>query len=224
MPRVRVHQHVNPLAPYFRFTPKPLKIEKIFADPAQPLFLDIGSARGRFLLKMAELFPDKNFLGVEIREPLVAEANRLKDEKSLTNLHYEFVNATLSLDRLLEELPMGVLQTVAIQFPDPWYKKKHAKRRMVQKELVETVARQLIADGKVFVQTDVEFLADEMFSLFRENANFCEQAADENPFPVRTEREQAVLDKDLPVYRTLFSRQNKKAEEGFNLLPPFYFK
>ena len=55
MPRVRVHQHVNPLAPYFRFTPQPLEIEKIFAQPDLPLHLDIGAARGRFLLKMAEI-------------------------------------------------------------------------------------------------------------------------------------------------------------------------
>lgn len=206
MPRVRVHQHVNPLAPYFRFTPKPLEIEKIFAAPARPLFLDLGCARGRFLLKMAELFPDQNFLGVEIREPLVAEANRLKDEKNLTNLHYEFVNATLWLDRLLEKLPEGVLQTVTIQFPDPWYKKKHAKRRMVSDKLVEAVAAHLGVGGKIFIQTDVEFLADEMFALFRENKTLKEFEINENPFPVKTERQQAVEDKNLPIFRALFEK------------------
>ena len=207
MPRVRVHQHVNPLAPYFRFTPKPLDFEKVFADPAHPLHLDIGCARGRFLLKTAEISPARNFLGVEIREPLVAEANRLKDEQNLTNLHYEFVNATVALDKLLEKLPAGVLQTVTIQFPDPWYKKKHAKRRMVTAEMVETIARHLSPGGKVFVQTDVEFLADEMFALFRENTNFREGRITENPFPVKTEREQAVEDKGLPIYRALFEKE-----------------
>jgi tRNA (guanine-N7-)-methyltransferase len=206
MPRVRVHQHVNPLAPYFRFTPMPLEIEKVFADPAQPLFLDIGCARGRFLLKMAELFPNQNFLGVEIREPLVTEANRIRDEKNLTNLHYEFVNATLSLDRLLEKLPQSILQTVTIQFPDPWYKKKHAKRRMVNDKLVEIVAAHLSVGGKVFIQTDVEFLADEMFALFRENKTLKEIEINENPFPLKTEREQAVEDKNLPIFRALFEK------------------
>jgi tRNA (guanine-N7-)-methyltransferase len=206
MPRVRVHQHVNPLAPYFRFTPKPLEIEKIFADANQPLFIDIGCARGRFLLKMAELFPDQNFLGVEIREPLVEEANRLKDEKNLTNLHYEFVNATIALDRLLEKLPAGILQTAAIQFPDPWYKKKHAKRRMVNEKLVETIARHLSVGGKIFVQTDVEFLADEMFALFRKNESLKELKAPEIPFPVKTERERAVEDKEMQIFRALFKK------------------
>jgi tRNA (guanine-N7-)-methyltransferase len=204
MPRVRVHQHVNPLAPYFRFTPKPLDFAKIFANPELPLHLDIGCARGRFLLQMAEIFPERNFLGVEIREPLVAEANRLKDEQNLTNLHYEFVNATIALDKLLQNLPAGVLQTVTIQFPDPWYKKKHAKRRMVQDELVKTIADHLAVQGKVFIQTDVEFLAEEMFELFRESELFAEIEVLENPFPVKTEREKAVEEKSLPVYRTMF--------------------
>lgn len=206
MPRVRVHQHVNPLAPYFRFTPEPLEIEKIFADANRPLHLDIGCARGRFLLKMAELFPNQNFLGVEIREPLVTEANRLKDEKHLTNLHYEFVNATIALDQLLEKLPADILQTVTIQFPDPWYKKKHAKRRMVNSDIVQAIAQHLKLAGKVFIQTDVEFLAEEMFVLFRENARFKEIAISENPFGVKTEREQAVEDKELPIYRALFEK------------------
>ncbi len=55
MPRVRVHQHVNPLAPYYVFEPEPIEIEKIFANPELPLHLDLGCGRGRFLLKMAEI-------------------------------------------------------------------------------------------------------------------------------------------------------------------------
>jgi tRNA (guanine-N7-)-methyltransferase len=207
MPRVRIHQHVNPLAPYFRFTPKPLEIEQVFANPNLPLHLDIGSARGRFLLKTAEIKPHQNFLGVEIREPLVEEANRIASEKNLINLHYEFVNASLALGSLLERLPVNLLETVTIQFPDPWYKKKHAKRRMVNEELVETVSRHLSATGKVFVQTDVEFLAVEMFALFRGNKNFYEMALTENPFPVKTEREQAVEEKNLLIYRSVFVKE-----------------
>ena len=206
MPRVRVHQHVNPLSPYFCFTPKPIEIENIFANPQLPLHLDIGAARGRFLLKMAEIFPAQNFLGVEIREPLVVEGNRIAREKNLTNLHYEFNNATHSLDKLLEKLPAGVLQIVTIQFPDPWYKKKHAKRRMVDGNLVETIAKYLNISGTVFIQTDVDFLAEEMFLLFRENANLREIEISENPFPVKTEREIAVEEKNLPIYRTIFKK------------------
>jgi len=110
----------------------------------------------------------------------------------------------LWLDRLLAGIPAGVLQAVTIQFPDPWFKKKHAKRRMVNEEMVETIVRHLAPNGRVFVQTDIEFLADEMFELFRSDKRFLEKPITENPFPVKTEREKAVEDKDLPVYRTAF--------------------
>jgi len=204
MPRVRVHQHVNPLAPFYRFTPKPIEIENIFANHQLPLHLDIGSARGRFLLKMAEIYPACNFLGVEIRQPLVEEANRLAQENNLTNLYYEFNNASYSLDTLLKKLPASVLQFVTIQFPDPWHKKKHAKRRMVNEDLVKTVVEHLKPAGKIFVQTDVDFLAEEMFEIFRENSQLRETEIFENPFPVKTEREMAVEEKDLPIFRVMF--------------------
>jgi len=202
--RVRVHQHVNPLAPFYRFEPQPFEIERAFENPKLPLFLDIGAARGRFLLKMAQLDSSRNFLGLEIREPLVVEANRLAAEKGLTNLRYEFCNAMLFLDKFLENLPAEILQTVAVQFADPWYKKRHAKRRMVNENFVETIVKRLKNAGEIFVQTDVDFLAEEMFELFRADENLREIERDENPFPVRTERETAVEEKGLPVYRKLF--------------------
>jgi len=191
MPRVRVHQHVNPLTPYYRQAPTPVDVESVFDDPE----------------RMAEVEPGWNYLGVEIREPLVEEANRLAAEAGLTNLHYSFCNAMLWLERLLEGLPAGILQAVTIQFPDPWFKKKHAKRRMVNEEMVETIARHLAPGGKVFVQTDIEFLADEMFGLFRNDDRFSESQITANPFPVKTEREKAVEVKELPVFRSMFERR-----------------
>jgi tRNA (guanine-N7-)-methyltransferase len=205
MGRVRVHQHVNPLAPYYRQAPQPIDIEKLFADPSGPLLLDIGCARGRFLLRMAEARADWNYLGIEIREPLVDEANRLAAEASLTNLHYVFCNAMLWLDRLIGNIPPDLLQMVTIQFPDPWFKKKHAKRRMVNSELVATVVGKLAAGGQIFIQTDIEFLAEEVFELFRAEKSLIETPLDGNPFPVRTEREKAVEEKELPVYRAMFT-------------------
>jgi tRNA (guanine-N7-)-methyltransferase len=206
VPRVRVHQHVNPLAPFYRQAPRAIDLAADFVDPNLPLHLDIGCARGRFILRMAEHEPKWNFLGVEIREPLVIEANRIAEEKGLAgNLHYEFCNAMLWLDRLLQDIPDGILQMVTIQFPDPWFKKKHAKRRMVNAELINAILRRLAVDGRIFVQTDIEPLADEMFGLFRERRELVEIAIDENPFPTKTERERAVEDKGLPVYRAMFA-------------------
>ena len=77
MARVRVHQHVNPLSPHYKQEPMPVDLASVFADPSLPLHIDIGCARGRFILRMAELDAKSNYLGIEIREPLVTEANRL---------------------------------------------------------------------------------------------------------------------------------------------------
>ncbi len=206
MPRVRVHQHVNPLAPYYRFTPKPIEMAEVFVNPELPLHLDIGCARGRFILKMAELDGAQNFLGVEIREPLIAEANRLAREANLTNLHYEFCNAMNDFDKLLEKLPEGIIQTVTIQFPDPWFKKKHAKRRMVNLVLVTTIVKHLAQNGRIFIQTDIEFLAEEMFGLFRLNQTLREILIKENPYAVKTEREKAVEEKNMLIYRAMFEK------------------
>ncbi len=173
-----------------------------------PIHLDIGSARGKFLLEMAEQNSETNFLGVEIREPLVIEANLIKTEIGLQNLHYEFINATYSLDIFLAEIPP--IQTITIQFPDPWYKKKHAKRRMVDLKLAKTVADKLALNGQVFIQTDVEFLADEMFSIFRQVECLQEVAVFENPFGVKTEREKAVEARQLPIYRTSFVKNHQE--------------
>lgn len=204
MARVRVHQHVNPLSPYYRQEPTPIDLAKVFADGDRFLHLDIGCARGRFLLGMAQAVPEYNYLGVEIREPLVDEANLIRDDHSLDNLHYSFCNAMLWLERLLADIPVGRLRMVTIQFPDPWFKNRHAKRRMVNAELVEAVVNKLATGGKIFVQTDIEFLAAEMFDLFRNASELGEELTSENPFPIKTEREKAVEDKNLPVYRSIF--------------------
>lgn len=206
MPRVRVHQHVNPLAPFYRQAPQPVDPSAVFADPNRPLHLDIGCARGRFILRMSEAEPAWNYLGVEIREPLVDEANRIADERGLKNLHYTFCNAMLWLGRLLENIPEGRVQIVTIQFPDPWFKKKHAKRRMVNAELVETVVDKLASGGRIFIQTDIDFLKDEMFELFSADLRIREISIDGNPFQIRTEREKAVEERALPLYRAMFGR------------------
>ena len=206
MARVRVHQHVNPLTPHYRQEPIPIDPATVFSDPDLPLHLDIGCARGRFILRMALAKPDWNYLGVEIREPLVDEANEIAADEGLTNLHYTFCNAMFWLDRLLVDIPDGRLQIVTVQFPDPWFKNRHAKRRMVNPELVEAVVNRLAHCGHIFVQTDIEFLAEEMFALFQAESRLQEILINGNPFPVKTERETAVEAKDLQVYRAMFTK------------------
>jgi tRNA (guanine-N7-)-methyltransferase len=207
---VRVRQHVNPLSSKFQTPTASPEWEKIYIQQNLPLHLDIGCARGRFVLKMAQVEPNWNFLGLEIREPLVVEANRIRDEMELTNLHYMFANVNNSLVSLLSTLPVGMLQKVTIQFPDPWFKNRHAKRRVVQPELVTELANYLTVGGVVFLQSDIEFVAVEMCDRFQENPAFEKIGTTtwlaKNPLPVPTEREIATQNKGEPVYRALFRK------------------
>ena len=211
MSPVRVRQHVNPLASKFQTPTASPEWKNIYTQPNLPLHLDIGCARGRFVLKMAQIEPNWNFLGLEIREPLVVEANRIRDEMGLTNLHYVFANVNNSLISLLSTLPQDSLQKVTIQFPDPWFKNRHAKRRVVQPELVTELAKYLVVGGIVFLQSDIEFVAVEMGDRFHENPAFEKLGTTtwlaENPLPVPTERELATQKKGEPVYRALFRKK-----------------
>ena len=76
---------------------------------------------------------------------------------------------------------------------------------MVKSELIEAILEKLSVDGRVFVQTDIEPLADEMFKLFRGRKEMTEIAIRDNPFPIKTEREKAVEEKGLPVFRAMFA-------------------
>ena len=210
---VRVREHVNPLSKKYQVPATPPDWSAIYAVPQQPLHLDIGCGKGHFAQDMAMLQRDRNFLGLEIREPLVDQANRWRDELGLSNLHYLFCNANNSLRPLLTSLPAGILQQVTIQFPDPWFKRRHQKRRVVQPELVIDLAEFLVSGGVVFVQSDVEEVAIEMRDRFDEHPAFIRQHDDwlpNNPLPVSTERERSTLStSDEPVYRALFVRAEK---------------
>jgi tRNA (guanine-N7-)-methyltransferase len=205
--RVRVRQHVNPLSSKYR---QPLTLpdwNQVYSNLSQPFHLDLGCARGRFLLEMASLQPQINFLGIEIRQPLVKEANQLKDEQNLTNLYYLFANINNYLTEILNSLPVNNIELVMIQFPDPWFKKKHHKRRVVQPKIVEILANLLPNQAQVFLQSDVQEVAVEICNLFLANPYFQPLEGGiwlkENLLPIMTEREIATINKGEPVYRTL---------------------
>lgn len=206
---VRVREHVNPLSQKYQTPVSPPDWLQVYSRCDRPLHLDIGCGKGRFLLQMAALQPAWNFLGLEIREPLVDQANRWAMAEGLGNLYYLFCNANNSLRPLLQSLPVGVLQQVTIQFPDPWFKRKHQKRRVVQPEMVEVLAEFMLPDGLLFVQSDVEAVALEMRDRFDAHPAFVRQHSGwlaDNPMPVATERELSTLEHGDPVYRAVFRR------------------
>jgi tRNA (guanine-N7-)-methyltransferase len=208
---VRVRQHVNPLSQKYQQPIATPDWQRVYADPHRSLHIDIGCGRGKFLMQMAQQHADCNFLGLEIREPLVIQANLERASLALTNLHFLFCNVNQSLHSLLAAYTTGRLQQVTIQFPDPWFKKRHQKRRVVQPKLVNELANHLISGGWVLLQSDIEEVAIEMRDRFLDHPTFVPQGSGgwlaDNPLPVPTEREQLVREQGDPVYRALFVRQ-----------------
>ncbi len=210
MPKVRIRQHVNPLLRKFQ---EPITLPEwaeVYSNLEQPIHLDIGCARGGFLLAMAQQNPTTNFLGIEIREPLVSSAIQERDNLGLTNLHYLFGSINFSAVKLLDSLPPNLLHYISVQFPDPWFKRKHNKRRVIQPELVNILIDYLIPRGQVFLQSDIEEVAIEMRDRFADSPFLTQQHSEtwlaNNPLPVPTERELYVLEDNLPVYRVLFKK------------------
>lgn len=229
MARVRVRQHVNPLANKYAEAIAPPDWLQVYANPNRPLHLDIGCGWGDFLFHLAKLEPDWNFLGLEIRQPLVDIASQQQKLARLDNLGYLFCNANNSLAPILASLPPHCLARVSIQFPDPWFKNRHFKRRVVQPEVVEILAKYLQPGGMVFLQSDVELVERDMCDRFHAHPAFeyinpaINSESDPanqpklgepypgllstpNPFPVPTEREKSTLSRGKPVYRALFRR------------------
>jgi tRNA (guanine-N7-)-methyltransferase len=209
MPRIKIRQHVNPLSIIYQQPLVPPDWTAVYPDLSAPIHLDIGSAGGRFLLQMAGQNPDWNYLGIEIRAALVTQANQICDEVGANNLHYVFGNINTSLATLLASLPVGRLRRISIQYPDPCFKTKHAKRRVVQPALVADIARYLPSGGEVFLQSDLEWVAQEMCDRFSENPAFDRtQSAwlEPNPLRVPTEREVSTLNRGLPVHRAMWIR------------------
>ncbi|MEL7331316.1 MAG: tRNA (guanosine(46)-N7)-methyltransferase TrmB [Cyanobacteria bacterium J06560_2] len=206
-PIKRVRQHVNPLSDKYSRPADAPEWPAVFENPELPLHLDIGCAKGDFVREMAQRVPDWNFLGLEIRAPLVERSLMKRDRDQQKNLHFVFCNANNSLRSVLAGYPGG-LQRVSIQFPDPWFKKRHQKRRVVQPELVNILAGLMTkAGGIVWLQSDIEAVCAEMCDRFDEHPNFQREGHDwlpASPFPAQTDRERVTQEKGLPVYRAKY--------------------
>jgi tRNA (guanine-N7-)-methyltransferase len=183
---------------------------QVYTNPQQPLHVDIGCGKGIFVLQMAQLQPQWNFLGLEIRKPVVEQAQKRQQEVGLSNLQIMYCNVNLSFRALMESWgDANPLQQVSIQFPDPWFKKRHQKRRVLQPALVQDLADCLPSGGRVVIQSDVEEVAVDMVARLTEHPQFSRNTEDwlsASPFPTQTDRERVTLEQGLPVYRAVFLR------------------
>ncbi|KAK7287200.1 hypothetical protein RIF29_00328 [Crotalaria pallida] len=221
---VRIRQHVNPLSSSFRVPAQVPDWNQVFADPTLPLMVDIGCGSGRFLMWLAKRNPKvRNYLGLEIRQKLVKRAELWVKDMVLDNVHFLYANATISFKHLVESYP-GPLQLVSVLCPDPHFKKRHHKRRVLQKPLVGAIMDNLMPGGQVFLQSDVLEVAIDMRDQFDEfealkhidalNLSVpCGFECDNegwllsNPMGIRTEREIHAESEGAKIYRRLYQKQ-----------------
>ena len=209
-----MRQHVNPLSQFFQL---PLSLPSknvLFEKSHYPIHLDIGSAKGEFLIELATKYTDWNFVGLEIREPLVSLCEKKRRKLELTNLKFLFCNVNVSLDEWLSDLDFGQLKRVSIQFPDPWFKRKHFKRRVLKTNILNSIAKAMSKDGEIFIQSDIFKLIEYMTNTIDKNRYFTRKnvgdlrSIDKNPYNVMTDREIFSLKKNLLIYRVMYIRNS----------------
>jgi len=145
-----------------------LDFKKLFNNNS-PVTLEIGFGDGVSLAAMAEQAPDKNFLGVEVHRPGVGRLLHLIKEKGLTNIRVMDEDAVEIIKNCVAE---SSLDCVQLFFPDPWHKKRHNKRRIVQPEFISLIASRLRKGGVFHLATDWQPYAEHMAELMLASAEF----------------------------------------------------
>lgn len=139
----------------------PLLPAEVFERDA-PLVVEVGFGMGDSLLQMALAEPDKNFIGIEVHPPGVGRLIHLAGAQGVTNLKVYMADAQ---DVLSDCIPLSSVDRFQLYFPDPWHKKKHHKRRIVQPEFVEKVRGLLKPGGWFHLATDWQEYADFMMEV-----------------------------------------------------------
>jgi tRNA (guanine-N7-)-methyltransferase len=169
-----------------------------------PIEIEIGFGRGRFLLERARAAPESRIIGLEIKAKWahLVELRRVREE--LLNAVAFRADARAVLPRCG---PDGSVMRVFIHFPDPWWKKRHAKRRVLDDDVLHHVARLLVKGGELFVQTDVEDRAASMRAQIEAHGGFELVHEAQNTYGARSNREVRADEDGLPVYRVLALRK-----------------
>ncbi|KAL3815177.1 hypothetical protein ACJIZ3_016445 [Penstemon smallii] len=219
---VRIRQHVNPLRSELMIPVEVPDWNSVYEDATLPLMVDIGTGSGRFLIWLAKRNSGfRNHLGLEIRPKLVKRAEYWVDELALKNIHFIYANAMVSFKQLVSSYP-GPLILVSVLCPDPHFKKKHHKRRVLQKPLAESIVDGLGPGGQVFIQSDVLEVALDMRDYFDSEPDklvhvdfidpnmLCDNEGWllNNPMGIRTEREIHAEFEGARIYRRMYQKQS----------------
>jgi tRNA (guanine-N7-)-methyltransferase len=171
------------------FEPRPLDLDAVFGRRA-PRVVEVGFGDGELLCDMARRSPEQDFIGVEVHEPGVGHCLLLIERLGLTNVRLIRHDA---VEVLQEQIPDGSLAAVNLFFPDPWPKKRHHKRRIVQPEFMRLVASKLQPGGHFRMATDWEPYAEHAAAVLAAASDFS-----------------AVPDADLARCGTKFERRGER--------------
>ncbi len=126
-----------------------LGVERCVGLP--PIVLEIGFGRAELILGLAAESPERSFLGIEVSRKRVAKAARRSLRQELRNIRLVHSSAEYVIERAL---PEGCVGECWINCPDPWPKKRHHRRRLIQPDFLSTLARVLAGDGLLHISTD----------------------------------------------------------------------
>jgi tRNA (guanine-N7-)-methyltransferase len=139
----------------------PLDYDMVFGRSG-PRVLEIGFGMGQSLVAMAAASPQSNFVGIEVHRPGVGKLLHSMAEQGVDNIRVYCHDA---VEILRDCIAPASLDTVQIFFPDPWHKKKHNKRRLIQPALAVELARRLKPGGNLHLATDWEDYAQQMMAV-----------------------------------------------------------
>jgi tRNA (guanine-N7-)-methyltransferase len=144
------------------YSPESLDFTAVFGRSA-PIVLEIGYGNGDTLVELAAAAPDSDFIGIEVHEPGVGHCLIKAHEAGVSNLRLVVHDAVEVLEK---QVPPGSLRRINLYFPDPWPKKRHHKRRIIQPAFLETCASHLEPGGAIHVATDWADYAEHIDAAF----------------------------------------------------------
>jgi len=161
------------------FSPKIINFEEIF-ESYKPLILDIGFGSGESTINHAISHPENNYLAVEVHRPGIGRLLNKIEENTLTNI--KIIKHDV-IDILKEQIPDCSLTQIFIFFPDPWPKKRHHKRRLINKELIKLIKKKLVLHGRLHIATDWENYANYIMEIGNADSELINLAGHNNYSP-----------------------------------------
>ncbi len=207
MPRVRTHS--NPFHYYERQSK--LDLTSVFPRFNGTLDVDIGFGRGVFFRHYAARYPDRNVMGVEIRKPMVELLKERCQEMELTNVHLIHGNGHICLEDMLEDRS---IDRIFAFHPDPWMKKSHHKRRLINHKFIDLMTQKLKSGGRLYITTDVEVLFRDIHETLLSHPQFSEITDDDFWFNYTSHWTEFSQQESRTVYRCVFEFTTSTASES----------